>query len=328
MQKYLINQHRVLQFDHEWLPHRQNCDTWRTQGIFHDEQENTYGFRLSVNRVQAGMESFCVVNLQYGKLDAEQGMIQQRWCIHALEGDKEGLLIDEDSILFRDEAQLLLAKDAIAMRLRGDDYALDLRMGRERPEVWFGEDGRIPFLLGPRRTRRGYLCTLPMLSCVGRIYRSDGSSSRVNGTASFERLWGRYPLRMSKAHWERFYLFMDNGDELSITAYPYGKLSTALCMPKNVLPFVFFDYQMEAASFLELEDWRFASAWRLDMPQYSQQVFYLSPIVPYFRLPAAQPILGVFDHNGNRLGYAFSELLPGARNEVDHVGLALFFREN
>lgn len=326
MQKQKRMNRDCLRLDTEWQPHHGSSDVWQTQGVLRDEAGVGYGFRMSVHRVRAGLESFCVINsalhhFASGKTSAG------RWSIHHLDGEKDNLFIDADSIIFSDSAHLMLEKDALALRLRGAGFGLDLRMARTLPEVWFGEDGRMPLPTLGRRLKSLYNCALPGLSCVGRVYLADGSSNRVRGTASCERLWGAVPLRLAKTHWERFYLFLDYGDEISLTTFPYAGQYAALCMPRGVPPFALYDYLLEAVDFLEIDEWRFASAWRLSLPQYSHTTYYLSPLSEQFRLPAAHPVLGVYDADGMRLGYAFSELLPGARNEIDRIGLAMFFTE-
>ena len=316
-------------FNEEWDRHRNVSDIWQVQGLIHEFgiDQALYSFRLSVTHVDAGLESFDMVSYALDDLlRLEQH--SSTWNLHSLHADGGGeqLFVDHNSVICGDYAQMLLDKDAVALRLRGLDFGLDLRLDRTLDEVWHGRDGLV-YLGNSRTLKRGKLFNgvLPSMIAGGKLYMG-GRSARVIGKAAFERLWGRFPLRRAKAHWERFYLFFDNGDELLLTDLPYSLYHSGLWLTRRGGARTIGEYALHAVDFLEIEDWRFACGWRLHIPEYSEQTLLLIPLDrAQYRLPVSRPVLGVFDGDGNMLGRGFGELMHGARNELDKINLSIYF---
>jgi|GEM_PF-4841403 len=309
-------------FEQEWRPHHNCNDLWVSQGIFHEAllPESVYSYRASVQRSQAGGKGFCSVDFSLGDL-LHAKSFEYHCLIREEKGGKELLYLDGDSLLFQDALQVLYERDALALRLRDAAFGLDLRLDRATEPYWYGGDGPLKLRSGSKAL---FGCALPFMKSVGRLYFSD-YSMRVQGSSAFERLWGRFPWQQAAMHWERFYLFFNSGDQMMISEFPYGKLGMAWCLPENKQAFALKDYTMTAVDFLEIDEWRFASGWRLETPEYRSIPCYLIPLISeQFRLPVSRPTLGIFDKEGNRLGYALAELLPGARNELKRVPLGIY----
>lgn len=313
-------------FDADWRPHRKCSDFWLAQGLVHESgiPEAAYAFHLSLMRINAGLESFLRVDISlsdllHGKLYAS------RLCLpYITKIERFDCYIDEESIICGQQAQVMLAPDGLALRLRGEDFGVDLRLDRMMPEIRLGSPGEI-FLTKnrhPHYVLRGG--ALPHLKAGGCIYTPQGRL-RVEGTAGFEHYWGQYPLKRAAVHSEHFYLFFERGDQIMINEFPYGGHRFGHCFPLKHKPFAFDQFEVEAVEYTEVDDWRFSAGWRLRLPQYSQTAYYLAPLIPEaFRLPVCCPVAGVFDKDGNRLGYAVGQLMPGARNEVDKIPFGLF----
>lgn len=321
MSNFRTNNDLPYSLERDWQPHRRQSDLWVVQGVIHESRikQAVYSFRLTVNRVAAGLESFCAVNVSVSDLlhDRSYG---DRWSIHHLNAEKEGLSIDHNSLLFQDSAQLLLEEDALAMRLQGEEFSLELCLTRNqelcRQALPLAENN------APRALNH---LLLPRLVCRGRLGLGD-YSARVEGSGSVERIWGKYPLRRTNCHWERFYLFFDHGDEMTLTSYPRADFRTGLCLMRGREPFALKDYELEALDFQAEGEWQFAAGWRLTIPQYSKTSYYLLPLLTQpLQLPVASAPLGVFDKDSNRLGYAIAELMPGAYADKDKMGLSIFF---
>ena len=322
-QKLIYGQgHRSFQED--WLPHRGISDIWQLSGIFQESKipQAVYSFRFSLYRVAAGVESFDRVRILLDDL-LHNRSYGDRWNLRSSKGEREELHIDENSILFGEHAQILLEGNVMALRLRGESFGLDLRLDCPEHEFWFGTDGRMPISTEGRQ--KVHQCTLPGISAVGHLYLQN-NSVRVEGKAVFERFFGKQPLRQAKYHWERFYLFMDNGDEIALTTFPYGGFHTGMWFPQAQEATLLSEYALDAIDYTEVDEWRFASSWKLQIPSISPtQVFLLPLYEKQFHLPISHPVLGIYDQEGRQLGLGLAELLPGARNQLSRIGLSIFF---
>lgn len=313
-------------FEQEWRQHHNCTDIWAAQGIIHETllPEASYSYRFSLQRTRAGMESYSSVHFSLSDITHNKCFEYRASFPH--EKDERALLhIDGDSLLLGEAAQILVESDALALRLRSGEFGLDLRLDRAAPPFWYGADGLMNLSARPSSRRALWGCALPLMPAVGRLYFAD-YSMRVAGDSSFERMWGRFPARQAALHWERFYIFFNSGDQMMLMDFPFGKYGLAHCLPKEKDGFVMKDYQFTAVDFLELEEWRFANGWRLEAPEYRSHPFYLIPLInEQFRLPICRPLLGVFDRDGNRLGFALAELQPGARNELKRIPLSMHY---
>ena len=324
---FTFNGHR--NFNQEWPRHRNVSDLWQVQGLIHELgiEQALYAFQLSVFHIDAGLESFDAVSCSLDdllKLEHHGGA----WNLHSLHGEQSGekLYVDDNSIIFGEYAQMLLDGDAVALRLRGLDFGLDLRLDMARGEVWHGRDGLLRFAHSGL-FKRGMLFegVLPSMIAGGKLYMG-GNTTRMIGKAGFERLWGRFPLRRARAHWERFYLFFDNGDELLLTDFPNAIYHSGMWLTRRDGAKRLGEYALQAVDFLELDDWRFACGWRLHIPEYSERTLLLIPVdCSHYSLPVSRPVLAICDEQGRMLGRGFGELMHGARNELDKINLSIYF---
>lgn len=322
MQNYIYGS-GYRSFDEDWLPHIGCSDTWRIFGMFAEPQipEATYSFSVSVNRVQAGVGSFTAVKITIKDL-LHSKLYSRRWKFLTSQENKDNLHIDENSILFEEFFQLLMDPGAFAFRTINSEFRFDLRVERSGAEVWFGDDGRLPITASKNRFM--YQCILPQMPASGKFYLGDSMVNLV-GNVTFLRHWGKMPIRRAQVHWEQFYLFLENGDEMLLYNFPYGKYRTGLWMPKDDSAVVCNDFSLESIEYTEVGDWRFSTSWKLTIPQFPMQSLYLVPMIDYqFHLPVCRPVLGIYDEHSKLYGYAFAELMPGARNEISRIGLKLY----
>ncbi|MBR5430722.1 MAG: hypothetical protein IK116_09400 [Firmicutes bacterium] len=306
-------------FNEEWPPHPNVTDMWHVQGMIHELRldQALYGFSVSLSRLTAGLEQYTLISF-----GVEDVLNRAHYGAERVIGPKDEeaapLLSDEDSLIWGDGAQLLLERDAVAVRLRGDGFGLDLRLDRTLPEVWHGKDGLLRFN-HRRPVGKMFNVVLPSLVAGGRLTLND-RSLRVIGRAGFDRLWGNFPLKRALGHWERMYLFFNNGDELLLTDFPHAIYHTGLWLNKRSSNKALGEYVLQAVDQLELNGWRFACGWKLHIPEYSSDAFLLIPQdKDDYRTPVARPLLGIFDEQGSVRGYAFCGLLPGARSEAKRI---------
>ena len=306
-------------FDDEWQPHRNVSDMWHVQGLVHELglDQALYGFSLSVSRLAAALEEYTLIRCSLIDL-----LKRDHYTVGRLIGPKdegEGLLADADSLILGEQAQLLLDGDAIAVSMRGEDFGLDLRLDRTAAEVWHGKDGLLRFHHRRPFSGRMYNVVLPSLVAAGKLQLPDRTVSVV-GRAGFDRLWGKLPLKRAAAHWERMYLFFDNGDELLLTDFPRAIYHTGLWLNKRGGNKALGEYALQAVDYQEVDGWRFAGGWKLHVPEYNSEAFLLIPLdKDDYVLPVSRPVLGVYDEQGGIKGYGFSGLMPAARGELKRL---------
>jgi len=325
VQKY-IYETGYRSFNEDWRPHAGCSDMWGISALLWqpDIPEEVYAFGFSLFRIQTGLQPFVAVRVSLKDI-LEDKIYHKRWKLPLLKDQNEHLHFDEESILFRDKAQLMFVKDAIGFRSVNGSFQTDLCMVRQKEEVWFGNTGKMP--LRENGKKGLYQCFLPSMDVTGTLCL-ESTEMKLTGKAVFERTWGKYPVTQAKSHWEHFYMFFDDGREVALSAFPYGHFQTGMFVAsgeEDASPHMLTDYTLETTDYLEIDEWRFSCGWKLQIPEWGDEAYSLYPMVEnQFQLPIAHPILGIFDSGNNLCGYAFSELMPGAKNELNYIGTGLY----
>ena len=319
------NQSHSELFMDEWLPHREASDIWQIEGILNepDSSQPLYSFNLSISKVNYPFESFYAIHYSLGEIFNAQDHSEDI-VIPIRAGRKTQLTFDEDSCFCGDIAQILDTEKAVVLRLRGKDFSLELRMNKDYPLVWYGQDGKVSLSRVPKNTRSMFSCIIPRMCTYGRLNIGD-RDFRVQGIAAFERSWGKMPLKLASTHWEKFYLFFDDMDEMSLINIPLADHMDGVFMHHNLPSMPISEFDLQPTEYLEIDEWRFSSKWQLNIPAINRGPYYLIPLIKsQFTLPVCRPFIGIYDSDGKRYGYGHAELQPGARNELDTISLSLF----
>lgn len=320
----LYNKQEHGSFMENWLPHQDAADIWLVQGKLHEPTlpQAIYSFRLSIYKINYPFESFFTIQYSLGDALKDKDY-NERVIIPILRGKKARLSFDADSIFLGENAQLLDTKYAYVLRLRGSDFGLDLRLDKDDPLVWYGDKGKVQLTKVKRESKSIFGCVRPNMDTFGRLFL-EGKDFRVEGISSFERLWGKFPVKQAQLHWEKFYLFFNNRDEVMLMNFPLSGYIDGMFIPQKRKSIRLHNFFLEPVDYLELDEWRFSSLWRLDIPQIGKGPYYLISIIKsQFSLPICRPFIGIFDKTGKNYGYGHAELMPGARNELDRISLSV-----
>ena len=312
-------------FMENWLPHRDVLDIWKIQGIINESiiSKATYSYSLTIYKVEYPLESFFAVQYSLGDILKATGF-SERVIIPIIPGKKPQIDFDNESMFCGEHAQVLDTEKAIVLRLRGNGFGLDMRLDKFNDPIWLGEDGRFAVRDSKVASKSLYMGTMPAMRSFGRLYL-DGQDLRVQGVSSIERCWGKVPVRDARIHWEKFYLFFNNNDEISLISMPLLQKQKGLYIPDQGETVAMDSFMIEPVEYLEIDEWRFSSLWRLRLPEIKQEPLYLIPMIKsQFVLPICRPVVGIFDRLGHNFGFGHVELMPGARNELDKIGLRLY----
>lgn len=330
MQNLLENMTKEYKgFIDEWQPHQNCSDFWSLYSILKDGAlgGSVYALSVIIRHIRTTFDSLFEVFCSLTDVTCSRTWERRYLIPHAIRSKKKDLYFDHNSFLCGDKVQLLLDSKAMAVRVDLGGIRLDLCAETTNATQWMKEEN-MPCLKSGRKS----IATLmggwtPHLRCAGKLFREEQTSLRLQGVASFERLWGQIPIVSAQVHWEKFYLFLDNGTEVVLLDFPYGKkqYSTgfSLQQEKEISPLS--NVSVQVVDFLEMDEWRFSSGWRVNISDNTS--FYFVPLVrEQFVMAVPRPIVGVYDQSGKQLGYGFSELTPGARNELRRIPLKVYYK--
>ena len=313
----------------EWPLHRECNDSWCIQGLIHDValEASVYAFSAKIDLLRYGIDAMGTVSYDIVNIPQLESTTQYACIPHVFRWQQHRLSVDEESLLFEEGVQMLLSGDSLALRMQTDQVKLDLCLDyAEQAEMM--DQGKQGMLLG-RSTllKHPYflrLLHMPRMKCYGRLLDHD-LDIRVEGRATFQRLWGDYAYLNAQCQGEQFTLLMYNGDELIVAAYPIsGYTYGGVWSPEKKLT-VLHQVTLSPMEYIEIDEWRFAKGWKIELSEYSDEPMFLIPLIDkQYTLPAPQPIASVLNSKGERLGAAFCQLSPGARNELKRIPLKTY----
>ena len=309
-------------FMENWQPHQGASDIWKIQGIIRESliPDAVYSYRLSVYKIAYPMESFYAIQYTLGDILRASGY-SERIIVPQVIKKNKFVDFDSESLFCGDSVQILDTEKALVVRLRGNEFGMDLRLDKDLDPVWFGEGGKLQLSGGKHSPFSMFVGVMPRMDTFGRLLL-QGQDMRVEGVSSIEHSWGSIPVKRAKLHWEKFYLFFDDGDEVSIVDMPLISKKEGTYVDPAGTAVELNDFVFEPIEFMEIDEWRFSSKWQLDIPQLDKGPFYLMPLIPnQFSLPICRPLVGIYDKEGKCYGYGHGELMPGARNELSRIGL-------
>ena len=317
--KYRADRHGT--FEEEWLPHKRAYDCWRCSGYLHDfyNSSKLYAYHLHLHKLSKLSKVYYQLFITCTNIS--DGKHYQRHFI--IDQNIKKIDIDADSIFCGEEVQLLMEKEAMALRVSDSEFGLELCLLKNKGAFWQGELGRI----SPESNNNGnsheqlFDYFYPQMTTYGRI-RCGEESARVKGKSVFERTWGNIVLKRKQRHWESIHLMLNNNEELNIVSFPHSNTNYCAFVSKdNAL--VFPDAQVTATECFDCEKYLFAKSWQV---QCNDDVYLLQPLSSKnSNLPFHDMVMGIFDSNGDTRGYALSSSWVGARaNEPGMIDLSLF----
>ncbi|MDO4581081.1 MAG: hypothetical protein Q4B96_00660 [Bacillota bacterium] len=318
------NYKSVAALDAEWLPHRGVSDYWLIQARLYDAALPLaeYMLDISLHKQFAGLGSY--FELYCGLGDIIGGIRHQaRRYFSWPAAENGGIAIDAESILCGETLQLLDDGKAMALLLDTGEARLQLRLDKA-DEVLLGGKCRIELdgqRLGDQRLLGAASVNMP---CAGRLRLGD-KELRLTGAGAFIRSYGRMPLQQARFHWECFRLYLDDGRKYIFYEFPYAGHRAGIYIDKRNQPQRCDDFSVEYTDYTEIDEWRFAHTWYLKCDShFPRQLYFLPLLKDQATLPTTHVMLGVYNYNAQRMGYAFAEAMPGARNELKKIPLKLY----
>ncbi|GEM_PF-3305591 len=316
--KYRADRHGT--FEEEWLPHKRVYDCWRCSGFLHDFYNSSmiYAYHIHLHKLnQLGKEYYM---LFIACTDVNDGKHYSRNFI--IEENKKSVDIDADSIFCGEALQILMEKEAMALRINDSQFGFDLCLLKNKGAFWQGELGKMyPETNNQKCSEQLFGYFYPQMTTYGRI-RLGEKSIRVKGKSLFERVWGNVALKRKQRHWESIHLMLGSNEELNIINFPHSNTNyCALVNKENGLSFP--DTRISTLECFDCEGYSFAKSWQV---QYNNNIYDLKPLSKESSsLPFHDMVLVVLDNNVDTKGYALASSWVGARaKEPGNIDLSLF----
>jgi len=313
------------EYNDEWYPHNKMHDEWRFCGILYDNRcdVNAYSYDCSLKKIMVYGSMAYIANVSVSDIIGGD-VFTERVSVSISSGRKIGVEVDDDSIFIGGYAQILNSKFAVALNIYLNNCHLSLCLVKNNQEDCFGDTNGIVGFTDKKPVQSLSTIVLPNMTSSGKL-TINNRTILLSGTSVAERTFGNYWLKYAEGHGEKFNIFFNNGDQMILFNLPFIKKSYGKYFPDQAESSIIDEFSIEATEYKEVNDWRFGSVWYINIPGIQEQKYFIIPLIDeQFALPCSWITAGVYNCNGDKVGYCIGELLPGARNELEKIAMSLF----
>jgi predicted secreted hydrolase len=302
--------------DEDFLTHKHCSEWWYCTGYLEDDKGQMFTFQFTLANIKIKGIKFHVLLTALTDIANKTHHYSQKVAFFG-----KGIVTTSDRTSFCDIAGMTFepndfgSKGQMKLDMKGKNYMLTLNMNAVKPPVWHCEDGvlKMGLIDDPKQTTYYYSYT--NLAASGRLVL-DGKGFNVTGKSWFDRQGGTYTIEDPRVNWEWFSLRFFDNDELMLFAFPQDNYYDGTKIEKGGGYSRLNNYTVTPLGFIEAGGYKFSSGWRLHIPGVKAEVYTLVPVIDgQFNLFFFELIAEIRNKNGEMVGYAVVELLPGVYNK-------------
>jgi len=297
-------------FADEWLAHKRCQDWWYCTGIVKDNDGKLYSYQFTILRLT--VFGFRPHILMLALTDFTKG---SHYYYQTISLSPKRFTLTPDEVAYGGIARAVKKTNGMALNINHSRFALDLELEYGKGAVWHCDGGNLVMgTVGGEHTTQYYSYT--NMPTRGTLIL-DGNRSEVSGKTWFDRQYGLFPLFNRLTHWEWFSLRFDDDEEAMLFSFPQVQYQDGTYIRKDGSYERLTEYTVKPTAFIRPDGrTKYSCAWEVSLPGIKKEEYTVKPLLDgqmntgYFELLA-----GVFDINGERVGYCFVELLPGVHNK-------------
>lgn len=316
-------------FEDEFLTHPGDNEWWCCTGFLTDEEERQYAFQFTIASIRILGVPFHLLLTSLTDLESGRHFYGQQPAFlgHGITATaKETTFGDRAHVEYRPNERSSMGD--MRLGIRDSNFELKLHMSATKPPVWHCDNGVLQMGIANDPRQVTYYYSFTHLLAAG-LLDLDGQRRRVHGQVWFDRQGGPFTPTNVRTNWEWFSLRFFDDSELMLFSFPQTGLRDGTSIAPGGESRRVNDFEIAPRGFLTESStgYRFSQGWDVHIPGEAG-----SPDEDYVLTPATDGMYNVFFYelladvqrpDGELVGRAFVELLPGARN--DHMDVRLAF---
>lgn len=308
-----------LEFQKDWLEHRDIHEWWYATGIVTDEEDNLYSFQYTVIHTNLTLVRPWILMLAVTDFKHQKHYYAQKFRL-----GRKSIQITPEKIEFL-SSYLNVGDHGMHLQATADDFAYDLKLTFDKPPVWHCDAGKL--VMGtdhPKDTTFYYSYT--HLPTTGTL-TLGGKELRVKGTTWFDKQGGPFRILNANTHWEWFSWRLSSGEELMLFVFPRDQgYNDGTFIDREGKATRLCHYTVTPEAMTEVNGMTFSKSWKVSIPGFKGEEFTIRPLMDgQLNLAYFEEVCTVVDKDGEEIGLTFVELLPGAYN--DKVSPFGFFKK-
>lgn len=299
-------------FDEDFLVHKNCSEWWYATGILEGKEDEKYGFFFTLTKIKMGGITYysllhSLTDLKTGKHYYSQSpaYTSKNIEMNAQRVGKAG----EGYIEF--SANEFAAFGQQKLRIFADNYTLEVDMVAQKKPVWHCDQGELVMGNYDDPTAKTFYFSLTNMLAKATL-KIDGEVKELTGKSWFDKQGGPYNPGERRSAWEWFSLRFFDNTEAMLFAFPQMNYYDGTYIDQDGNYRRMNDYLLNCTETIEQGNKKFSSKWRttINGKKYT--------IIPYvdgmFNYSFYEELCRVIDDQGQLVGLAFAEILPGVRN--------------
>ena len=295
--------------DLEWRPRARGVQWWCAEGVLHSDHGLTYAFQCTL--LTANARLLHPTALQLSLTDWQTG---QHFDFQQSSPLGFGVELGESRLRFGERAEVLKTTEGLQLRLFHSAFSLTLSLGYGQGGYRRREPDEGAAAPTGEQEPSPYAFAYPTMPAGGYLTVAE-ETMPVTGSVWFFGRNAPFAALRPQAHWERFHLWFDDGDRLSLTVMPRLGVTDGMWLPSCQSPAPLTDVSVRPLRTAEAAGLAWSCAWEAAIPGVKAGCYGITPLFNgHLRFGCFEQLCAVTDPQGYQVGLCFTQALFGVRN--------------
>ncbi len=232
---------------------------------------------------------------------------------------KRRIFKDDKTIDLSPYSVLKRENEGLSLYVDTEQFSLELKLDRGKGGVWHGENGVLIMGVEKDPKQRTVYYSYTNMPTEGKLMLKssvDKKTYDVSGKSWFDRQWGPFSITDPATHWEWFSLRFFDDEEVMLFSFPQHPYQDGTYVDREGNSRRIRNFKIEEKELKEVNGYVFSYGWNVYLPGVKEEFYEIIPMfegqinIGYLELMAK-----VINPDGEHVGYAFVELLPGVRSK-------------
>ncbi len=308
--KYIeYNPNNLQDFNHEWLLHKRCKEWWYATGILFDNAQNMYSYQYTLLHINLG-----IVTAKIAMLALTDYANNRHYYLQTPANRSNPITITETEASIGKIASATKMDDGIRIILNHKDFSLDLVADYGKGAFWHCNNGKLQMgIPGKKETTMYYSYTnMPSTATL----TLNGQKIHLTGKTWFDKQGGTYNIINRQTHWEWFSLRFFDDEEVMLFTFPQNEppYFDGTYIDRNSTAHRLNDYTLQQTDYTHFGGMKWSAGWKLHM-NVKDRDYTIEPVQEgHMNFAYFEELCYIKNRNGEIVGYAFAELLPGVLN--------------
>lgn len=297
-------------FEREWLLHKKCKEWWYATGVMFDDEKNMYSYQYTLLHINFG-----IITAKIAMLALTDYQNKRHYYLQAPANRKAPVVITEKEASLGNIASARKTDKGISIFLNHKNFSLDLIANYGKGAFWHCDNGKLQMGI-PGKKETTFYYSYTNMPTEG-VLLLNGKMMHLTGKTWFDKQGGAYSIMNPHTHWEWFSLRFFDDEEAMLFTFPQNTPAyyDGTFIAKDGARRRLNDYVLKQTAMTTFGGLKWSAGWELQMKE-KEQYYTIEPIQEgHINFAYFEELCYIKNKQGEVVGYAFAELLPGVLNK-------------